>query len=441
MSGKLKKLLFRLMSVALCVSMLLGCVCAYADDDTTESSAAEDAESQTKKDELQDQLSSIKDQQSALQEEINAAKTEKEKAEKQKKNLDYQISLLRSEIDLLDEKIELVEAEIAEKENNIKDTEDEVEKTKGLISQTEKLISEKEADIKDTFNTFAQRLRSMYMNDNVSTLGLLLGADSFSEFLTRAEVLRRIAEHDNDTIAALTEDKNEIVTIKEELDEQKLELEVQIAKLDSEKQELETNRTDIEQDKLDRVTATGTLNAKVSEIKDQIQDIAALEADYNKRKDELQQIEREIQAELNEIYKNNQSSMEYVGGTFLWPVANYTKITSYFGWRFNGTNFHTGIDISGSGIYGKPARAANGGVVIYVGWQPKGYGNYVIIDHGGGYSTLYAHGSEVCVSVGQTVAQGDTVLKIGSTGWSTGPHLHFEIRKNGVAYDPMTEFN
>ncbi len=443
MPEKLRKTLMRLTAVIICAAMFAGSVCAYADDkksDSSQSSAASDKNTQTKKDELRDQLGTIKDQQSALQKEINAAKTEKEKAEKQKKNLDYQISLIRSEIEVLDQKIELIETEIAEKEESIRETEAQVEKTQELITETEKRIADKEADIKATFDTFSQRLRSMYMNDTVSTLGLLLGADSFTEFLTRAEVLRRIAKHDNNIIASLTADKNEITEIKEELALQKNELEKQIEKLDSEKSELETNKADLEQDKLDRVTATGNLNAKVAEIKNQIQDMAALEADFNKRKKELQQIEKEIQSELNEIYKKNQLKMDYVGGTFIWPVANYTKITSYYGWRFNGSNFHSGIDISGSGIYGKPALAANTGTVIYVGWQPKGYGNYVIVDHGGGLSTLYAHGSEVCVSVGQVVAQGDTVLKIGSTGWSTGPHLHFEIRKNGKSYDPMTEF-
>jgi len=413
-----------------------------AEDSDSQSSEDEQAQKDAeRKDELNDQLSDLKKAQSDLQNQIAAAKNEKEKAQQEKNSLDYQISLIKSEIEVLNEKIELVEREIEGKEQNILEVEDYIESKKELIAATERLIAEKEADIKDTFNTFLQRMRSMYMSSAASTLGLVLGSDNFFDFLTRAEVLKRIAAHDNDTIAKLSDDKDEITEIKDGLNEDKRELEAEIVQLEQDKDDLETTKAELEQDKLDRISAKNNLNVKVTQIQSQIQDIAALEADYNARSKELQKIQKEIEKELEEIYKRNESKDEYVGGNYIWPVANYSKITSYYGWRFNGTNFHTGIDISGPGIYGKPARAANAGKVIYVGWQPKGYGNYVIIDHGGGMSTLYAHGSAVTVSVGQYVNQGDTVLLIGSTGWSTGPHLHFETRLNGKHYNPMNEFS
>ncbi|MBE6883026.1 MAG: hypothetical protein E7487_00315 [Ruminococcaceae bacterium] len=444
-----KKLFVKMLALILCVSMCTGTVCAYANSGSsnTESKSESGSESQPdktqdKKDELSNQLSDITAQKDAIQKEINNAKSEKEKAQLEKKNLDYQISLIKEEIALLEEQIALLELEIDEREVEINDREADIAQTEGLIQDTERLIANKESEISDTFNTFALRLRAMYMNNNVSTLGLLLGAESFTEFLTRAEVLRRIAQHDNEIIDQLTKTKEEITKIKEELALDKNELERQVENLNGEKADLEAAIKELESNKVDQVAAQSTLNVKVNQIKNEIQDIAALEKEFLARKKELQALEKEIQAELNEIYKQlNSTTKEYVGGTFLWPVANYTKITSYFGWRFNNTNFHTGIDISGKGIYGKPARAANTGTVIYIGWQPKGYGNYVIVDHGGGYTTLYAHATEITVSVGQVVNKGDTVCKIGSTGWSSGPHLHFEIRLNGKAYDPMTEFN
>ena len=115
-------------------------------------------------------------------------------------------------------------------------------------------------------------------------------------------------------------------------------------------------------------------------------------------------------------------------------------ITSYYGWRFNNTDFHTGIDISGANVYGKSVVAANPGRVAFVNTSYTngvGYGMYVIVDHGGGYSTLYAHLSAIDVSVGDVVARGTPIAKVGSTGWSTGPHLHFEVRINGQHQNPL----
>lgn len=153
---------------------------------------------------------------------------------------------------------------------------------------------------------------------------------------------------------------------------------------------------------------------------------------------------KRLDKEIEKIILANAGNDEYVGGDFLWPVKGYNHISSYYGWRFNNTDFHTGIDITGSGIYGKPVRAANAGKVIFVQTTytaGKGYGKYVIIDHGGGRATLYAHMSAVSVSLGDWVAQGDKVGEVGSTGWSTGPHLHFEIRIDGKKTNPMNYFS
>nr|WP_243238528.1 M23 family metallopeptidase [Merdimmobilis hominis] len=124
-----------------------------------------------------------------------------------------------------------------------------------------------------------------------------------------------------------------------------------------------------------------------------------------------------------------------------WPVPGYSKITSDYGWRFNNTDFHTGIDISGPNIYGKQTVAVADGTVAFVQttYTPgRGYGKYIIVDHGGGITTLYGHNSAILVSVGQKVTRGQALTQIGSTGWSTGPHLHFEVRVNGKHVNPWT---
>ena len=129
---------------------------------------------------------------------------------------------------------------------------------------------------------------------------------------------------------------------------------------------------------------------------------------------------------------------KYIGGVLAWPVPGYTRITSKYGMRTHPITgvykLHTGVDISAP--MGANFIAANDGIVTKAGMN-SAYGNMVIIDHGGGISTLYAHGSEILVHVGQTVKKGVAVLKVGSTGYSTGPHAHFEVRINGVVTDPM----
>ena len=159
---------------------------------------------------------------------------------------------------------------------------------------------------------------------------------------------------------------------------------------------------------------------------------------------ELQQAIEEYQNQITEIEKEIRVlaianvSERYVGGTMAWPAPGYTRITSPFGMRTHPITgvykLHTGVDIGAP--YGSNFIAANDGIVIYAGWN-NAYGNMVIIDHGGGITTLYAHGSEILVNVGDTVYIGTPVLKVGSTGYSTGAHAHFEVRVNGEYVQPL----
>ena len=153
---------------------------------------------------------------------------------------------------------------------------------------------------------------------------------------------------------------------------------------------------------------------------------------------------KEVQAEVDAIYAKIKSVGEYEGGIMLWPVEGYQTVTSDYGWRFGGTDFHTGIDIArlnarGEGIYGKPIRAASDVTVVFTQTTytyGRGYGIYLIIDHGGGISTLYGHTCGLNVKLGDKVKRGQTIAFVGSTGWSTGPHLHFEVRVNGAYTNP-----
>lgn len=405
---KRKKALIKMISAAMALSTVLvsqaGSFRVSADETAQVRSqvSAGGLKSEDYKSELADlntQYAALQKEQDTINANINKAKSDKEKQLAVKKELDNQIYLTRQQIQVLEDKISLLNANIEEKEFEIID---------------------KQADIDDNYTLFKKRVRAMYMSGESSTVGLILGADDFYDFLTRAEVLSRIAEHDRDLIEQLKRDKEDIEAAKAEVEADRADLEESLSNLDDLKL---------------------SLSGKLEQTQQQIQDIAALEEQFLQDKAKNQQEMAAVQADIDDIYAKLESMGDYVGGDFLWPVPGYSKITSYYGWRFNNSDFHTGIDISGSNIYGKSIVAANSGKVVFVqrSYTPgKGYGIYLIIDHGGGMSTLYGHTSEILVDVGDYVTRGETIARVGSTGWSTGPHLHFEIRVNGKHTNPMS---
>lgn len=360
-------------------------------------------------DDYKDQLNSLSSkydelekQQKAIQSQIDKAKTEKDKHLAQKKQLDNQIYGVRQQITLLSDKITLLEQGISKKEEEL---------------QTQQQL------IQENFEMLKKRLRVMYKTGNASVLGLVLGAEDFTEFLSRTQVTARVAQHDRELI----EDMHE-----------------KLAQIKEVKEAIESDKADLETTKGQQSDKQNQLAQQLLQTQDQIQDIEALEKDYKANKTQLDQQMKEVQAEVDAIYAKIQSTGTYDGGIMLWPVAGYKTVTSDYGWRFGGTDFHTGIDIArtnaaGQGIYGKPILAAADGTVAFTqtSYVPgRGYGIYLIIDHGGGISSLYGHTCGLAVKMGQKVTRGQTIAYVGSTGWSTGPHLHFEVRVNGKHTNP-----
>lgn len=363
--------------------------------------AREEYEEQLK--DLNSQLEAIKKAQEAIKKEIDAAKSDKEKQQKEKERLDGQIYNTQQEITLLGQRIDLVSGEIA-----LKETE----------------IAEKQLEINRNYQLFKQRLRASYVSNDPSMLTVLLSSDSFSDMLMRAEVAKRIAERDTELLNNLKTDRAELEGLRAGLQADKDSLEADQQALSDRKQQL---------------------SSQVQQVAQTIQDIAELEKQFQESYEEKSKEAAAMRAEIDAIFAELESMDEFVGGEYLWPVpVKYRTISCEYGWRFNNTDFHTGMDITGSSsgaIYGADVYAANSGEVKFVQttYTPgKGYGKYVIVDHGGGYSTLYAHLSETLVSVGDYVQRGDVIAKVGSTGWSTGPHLHFEYRVNGKAQNPRT---
>nr|WP_306432270.1 M23 family metallopeptidase [Wansuia hejianensis] len=282
-----------------------------------------------------------------------------------------------------------------------------IEKSKIELEKAEKRLKER----KETFNS---RLRVMYMNGNVGYLELLLTSTDIKDFLSRKEVVQSIAEHDKELIKYMKEQRDII-------NEKKVQLEAQRASVEAAKTKLESRRRELD-------TATRQKQNLMSRLQSDIKS-------YEKEYDKLNSLAKSIESKIIGLQRNPNP---YSGGKMSWPVPGYSRISSYFGYRihpiFNTKKLHTGIDIPAP--TGTPISAASEGVVIYTGWL-GGYGNTVMVDHGGGIVTLYAHNSSVTVSNGQTVQRGQTVARAGSTGNSTGPHCHFEVRRNGGYVDPL----
>jgi murein DD-endopeptidase MepM/ murein hydrolase activator NlpD len=386
------------------VAALLAVICVL----TAAPSRADDTSGYKQElNQLNSRYDTLEKQQQQIQAEINRAKSEKDRQLAVKKQLDNQIYNTRQQITILSEKITLLEAEISEKELQ---------------------IEAKQQEIDQNYVMLKDRLRAMYTAGNATVLGLVLGAENFAQFLTRAEVASRISEHDQVMIDSLVEARNFI-------DEERIQIV-------EDKAEIESSKTQMAQKEAE-------LGVQVKATESQIQDIAALEAEYQKNAAKLKQEMDELQSEIDKIYAQISSEGEYAGGKLGWPVKGFTLITSDYGWRFNRTDFHTGFDIAGknaagNGIYGQNVLSAHYGRVVFTqtSYVPgKGYGIYIIVDHGGGISTLYAHLSQILVKAGDTVERGQAIGKVGSTGWSTGPHLHFEVRVNGKYTYPWDYIN
>ena len=383
-------------------------VSAYADNtsgETKNTNSAAEEEYKNQLADLQDKQKDIAARQKALNDKIKNAKSEKAQLQAKANSLDEQISITRDQMELCQNRINV---------------------TQDYISAKHAEIDKKETDINESMQLFRDRVRAIYMtggySDKANSLIMLLSSESISDFLTRAMYLKRLNEHDRALMDVLEEE---------------------LASLNDEKAKLDETKKELEAEKAELTEARDSLQNSLIEARSSIQDINAMQSELEENYEELSGYLKEIQNEIADIYKNLTTSKEdYVGGEMMWPAPGYSKITCEYGWRFNGTDFHTGIDISGSGIHGAKVVAANTGTVIFTKQCPYngysyGYGTYAIVDHGGGITTLYAHMSSLAVNVGDVVVMGQQIGNVGNTGWSTGAHLHFEVRKDGKSVNPL----
>lgn len=362
---------------------------------------------------LQDQLSSV---QSQMAEQAQ----KKSEAEAVIGNVYEKLRVIQENLDAAKAAYESISSQIGETDKKIADTQSELEKAQAHLSKREVVLS--------------RRIRDIYMNGQLNYLDVIIGAKDFNDFATRVELLRRVVNSDLELISSIREERDKIDEAKKILEEERQRLATLQTEAEAKKTEIEQHKA--EQQAILRKAETDKATAEEA--------YAELEASSNQIAQMLREREAARQAAQAAAASggssgggDDDSSYQPVSGSgqMIWPVNGV--ITSPFGYRthpiFGRQILHSGIDIGVD--EGTPVHAADGGVVVEAGWI-SGYGYCVIIDHGNGTSSLYGHNSSLAVSSGQAVSQGQVIAYAGSTGNSTGSHVHFEVRVGGEPVDP-----
>lgn len=321
-------------------------------------------------------------------------------------------------VEELNDSITDYEAQYSDLENQITTLENQIKTGSAQIQEIQEEYDRKEKILK-------RRTVALYEAGETTYLDFLLTSKSIVEFLSNYFMISEIIEYDNNLLEELDYKRTKLEEAKQKQEEQEKELRVAKNKINS------TN-----------ILLNNTKILKENYMLKLTDEEKALQEQIAQYKEEQADLERKILASIN---WTGTMSIKFTGGVMVWPIAmEGTYITSGYGNRMHPIQGvyknHAGIDISGSNVNGAPVVAAADGVVTYAGWI-GGYGNCIIINHGSGIVSLYGHGSETVATVGQVVKQGDIVMKVGSTGNSTGPHVHFEIRKNGEVVDPIPYLN
>ena len=349
-------------------------------------------------------------------------------------------------------KIDLVNLSVATKEEEIEAKEAEIANVELRIQDTEFRIKDKEAEIdmldrknKDNIYRFGQIIHAMYITDSDDYLSIIAGSADFYDIFVRSEIMKSVKEQNLNFMNMLLADIEKLRDDEVQLEKDKKQLQSDKITLEEEKDELLSQKQALDEEKKYYNDLNSGYWDEYNTYAVKIQDLETRQANLQYEKKVTAEVREKAQRELEEEIRRAQERAKhntvYDTGEWAWPVSpNFTLITTTFGydaWR-NGN--HGGIDIGNGGMMGANIYASKGGEVIvakttYVpGYD---YGMYVVIDHGSGYQTLYAHCSAIYVSVGQVVNKGDCIAAVGATGWATGPHLHFEVRKDGVRIDPL----
>lgn len=362
------------------------------------------AVSQSQIDALEEQRDALRAEREEMQAGIDELESQQADVLQQKAALDAQNEVYRQEIELIEEQVSLYTQLVEQKRQEVE-----------LATQAES----------EQLATYRRHVRAMEENGRYTYLSILFGSRSLGELMSNLDMIGEIMEADQRSYEQYT-------AAREQSEQIQAEYETMLTELDSRQSELETEKA--------------ALEVQIDEATQMIVDLEAqLETDRAAYEEQLAKeaaLEADIQEMIAELERQEAANSIVSTGTYIWPLPGYRPGSAY-GWRIHpiwgDRRFHAGEDIGAPS--GTPILAADSGLVTVIPDNGNGYGNYIMINHGGGRVTLYAHMSGFAVSNGATVTQGQTIGYVGSTGNSTGPHLHFEVRVNGATTDPKSYFS
>lgn len=335
------------------------------------------------------------------------------------------------------------EQDIESKQADINALDIQIEAKEQEIEKKRKDIENLEAENEKNLEQFGDMLHALYITENTDLFSVLAESSDIYDLLVRTEMMLNITQQNNELMEELKASLAKAEEMLEQLKKDAEDLSTYHLKLDQDLDELQAAKEDLEQEKQAAQALSDKYNDEYNHYSSVIENFEyrqnQLKNEQAANKEEIEEYEKQIQREI--MLAQQASKQVYQEGGWIWPLdLSYHMITTRFGYDSWRSGNHNAIDISGGGINGSNIYATKGGTVITAkdNYIPGySYGKYVVIDHGNGYSSLYAHCSAIYVTVGQVVNQGDVIAAVGSTGWSTGPHLHFAINVDGVPQDPF----
>lgn len=375
-----------------------------------------------------DEIEEIEENIKEKQEEIDAAN-------KKKKELQSSLTEVQNIKKSLESARSDLQAYVTELDQNLADVEAKIAELKELIAEKEEEILETTEDLEDAqekeevqYQAMKDRIKFLYEKGDSYYLELLLTSNGFSDFINKKDYIEKLSEYDTNLFEEYVANRELIEVCKAELEAEEELLQEAKAKVDEEQANLEELIS----------TKESEINRYTGDINDKEKAIAEYEADIAMENETIKALEAALAEERKRLLEETGTEkITYDGGMFKWPAPSYTRVSSDYGWRIHPTlgveKFHNGIDLAAPG--GSPILAAYDGEVIASGYNSS-MGNYIMINHGGGLITIYMHASALYVSKGTMVARGEKIAAVGTTGRSTGNHLHFGVRLNGDYVSP-----
>ena len=373
----------------------------------------------------QDQIAALQESISSRQQQISSLNTQKDNIQSQKTNVQSIINGLESSRSELTSYVAELDQQLENIQGNIEFYNGLIEEKEAEITETTLELEEAEAVTEAQYEAMKTRIRFMYESGDAMYMELLFSASSFGDMLNKADYITELEAYDRAMLVQYQLTVENTLAIKEELE--------------AEQDVLDAAKEAAEEEAENMDTLIAEKEAQIEGYNADISDQQAIMAEYDamiaEEQAEIAALEEALKADKDALAAA--TAVNYYSGQFVWPAPSYTRISSDFGWRthpiFGTQKFHSGVDMAAPG--GSPILAACEGTVTATGYSSS-MGNYIYIDHGGGLSTVYMHASAIYVSKGDHVTAGQTIGAVGSTGWSTGNHLHFSVRLNGEYVSP-----